>query len=100
MHVDRSCFDQPVVAPDALQQPVARHDAVLVLHQIPQQLELAARQAHRRAVHRDATASKSARQVLAAIARAAGALLGAVVPRRSTARTRAVSSRRLNGLVT
>ena len=31
VHVDRSRFHLPVVAPDPLEQPVARHDPVLVL---------------------------------------------------------------------
>src|SRR5262252_2155954 len=51
--VDGPRFDRPVVAPDALEQTVARHDAVLVLHQIPEQLELASRQANGIAVDGD-----------------------------------------------
>ena len=44
MYVDRSRFDEAVVAPDALEQTVARDHSVLVLHEKPQQLELAPRQ--------------------------------------------------------
>src|SRR5438046_2341528 len=50
MHVDRACFDEPVVTPHALQQAVARYHAVLVLNEIVQQLELAAGEAHRLSV--------------------------------------------------
>src|SRR5215831_7882207 len=53
MHVDRSRFDQALVAPDALEQPIARHDAILVLDEIPQQLEFPSREAHRRALDLD-----------------------------------------------
>src|SRR5207302_3326171 len=53
VHVDRSRFDQASVAPDAFEQPIARNDAVLVLRQIPQQLELAPRQPQSTTVDRD-----------------------------------------------
>ena len=51
--VDRSRLDQPIVAPHALEQPLARQHAVAVLDQALQQLELAPRQADAGAVDGD-----------------------------------------------
>src|SRR5439155_9796673 len=53
VHVDRARFDETGVAPDALEQPITRDDSVLVLRQIPQQLELAPCQPHGATVDRD-----------------------------------------------
>src|SRR4051794_32165845 len=40
-HLDRVRGGERVVAPDVLQQPLARHDDALVAHEVLQQLELA-----------------------------------------------------------
>src|SRR6185295_13643920 len=42
--VDRPGLDDPVIAPDAFEQAVARHHPVLVLDQVAEQLELTPRQ--------------------------------------------------------
>src|SRR5207302_7683785 len=52
MDVDRPRFDEPVVPPDALEQPIARDDTVLVLCEVAQELELASRQPHGATVDR------------------------------------------------
>src|SRR6185436_3636067 len=49
--VDRSRLDQSIVAPHALEQPLARQHAVAVLDQALQQLELAPRQADAGSIH-------------------------------------------------
>src|SRR6185369_17956860 len=59
------------VAPDALEETVARDDAVLVLDQILQQLELAARQAYRRAIDGNGDGVEIGAEPLAAIQRRA-----------------------------
>ena len=46
VHVHRARFDRPIVAPDPLEQPIAGHDAILVLDQVLKQLEFAACQPH------------------------------------------------------
>jgi hypothetical protein len=70
-------LDEALVAPDALEQPIARDDAVLVLHEIAEQLELAARQADRRAIDGNRDRLEVGDEPVAAIA-AAGAPLAAV----------------------
>ena len=90
---------EAVVAPDALEQPVARQHAVPVLDEIPQQLELAAGEPDGSPSTAIDDRVEIGDEMLAAIdRRPARRRRGA--PRRSTARTRAASSRRLNGLVT
>src|SRR5580692_11132642 len=49
--VDGARLDQALVAPDPLQQPVARHHPVLVLHQVLEELEFAAGEPHSGAVN-------------------------------------------------
>src|SRR5262245_35272761 len=44
MDIYRPRFNKAVVSPDSLEQAVTRHDAVLVLHQVAQEFELASRQ--------------------------------------------------------
>src|SRR5262245_16548625 len=51
VYVDRSCFDEVLVAPHALEQPIAREHAPLVFHEEAQQLELAPREPYRLSVH-------------------------------------------------
>src|SRR5262245_42429978 len=46
MDVHRAGFDEPLVAPDALEQAVPRQDAVPVVNEEPKQLEFAAREAN------------------------------------------------------
>src|SRR5262245_6664134 len=65
--IDRARFDHPFVAPDTLQQPVPRHDAILVLHQIPEQFELAPRQPDRIAVDADRHRVEVRQQMIAPI---------------------------------
>ena len=61
MDVDRSRFDEPVVAPHALEQAIAREHAVAVLDEETEQLELAARQPDRHAVDGDRRRRRSRR---------------------------------------
>src|SRR6266540_3513591 len=53
VYVHRSCLDEAVVAPHALEQAIPRQHPILVLHQEAQQFELAAGEPHGRLVHRD-----------------------------------------------
>src|SRR5262245_61289457 len=69
VHVDGACLDQPFVAPDPLEEPIARDHAILVLNQILQQLELAARQTYRRAIDGDGDGVEIGAEPLAAIER-------------------------------
>ena len=61
--IDGTCFDQPIVAPDALEEPVARNHAIPILDQIAQQLELSSRQPHRSVVDFDAHRLEIRREV-------------------------------------
>ena len=99
VHVDRSRFDQAVVAPHAFEQTIARDHAVAVLDEIAEQLEFASRQPDRPRRRRRPRRLRSRRSGVRPGSRRAAAPRTAAL-RRSTARTRAVSSRRLNGLVT
>src|SRR5262245_19008299 len=47
VHVHRSRFNEAVVAPHALEQPIAREHAVAVFHEAPEQFELAPREPDR-----------------------------------------------------
>ena len=67
MDIDRSGLDEPLVAPDALEQAVPRQDAVPVVHEKSQQLEFAPRQANRLAVDCNRDRVKIRPEVLALI---------------------------------
>ena len=68
MDVDRARLDQSLVAPHTLQQAVARDDAVLVLNEVAEELELAPREADRGAIHRDGDRLEIGHQAFAAVA--------------------------------
>ena len=100
MDVHRARFHLAIETPDALQQPIAGEHAIAVFDEEAEQLEFAARQSHRRAGHRDrdrVEVDDDAAGFVGGWARRCAAMR---CGRRSTARTRATSSRRLNGLVT
>ena len=99
VHIDRSRLDLAVESPHALEQPVARQHAVAVFDEETQQLEFALGQPDWRAGHAHRDGIEIDREAAALIAERliAWRICGG---RRSTARTRATSSRRLNGFVT
>src|SRR5438552_727220 len=51
VHVNRARFSGRVVSPYSFEQAIARLHAVAVIDEVPEQIELAPRKAHRRAVH-------------------------------------------------
>ena len=67
MHIHRPRFDEPLVAPDPFQQPIARQHAIAILDQIAEQLELASREPDVRAVHTHGDGVEVGQQMLAAI---------------------------------
>src|SRR5690606_36662882 len=65
--VHATCLDEAVVAPDTLEQAIAREDAVPVLHQVAEQLELPPREPHGLAIHGHRHSLEIGHDVLAAI---------------------------------
>ena len=65
--VNRSRFDNPVVAPHALEQPVARYHAVPVVDQVSKQLEFPPRETNVLAVYDDGHGVEVSDKMLAAV---------------------------------
>ena len=97
VHVDGTCVDVRIVLPHGIEQLLARKDAAGMLDQMPEQAEFG-----RAELHRLAAASHPVRlHVHVDVARRSSCSpASAGRTRRSTAPTRASSSRGLNGLVT
>jgi hypothetical protein len=96
MHVDRARLDIDVVAPDRVQQLLARKDAAGMLEQEAQQAEF---RRPERWIGRPSRVTRWAARSMATSAKLSCSSVLSGLARRMTARTRAISSDGLNGLV-
>src|SRR5262249_45113328 len=71
VHIHRPRFDEAVVSPRPLEQPVAREDAIPVFDEETEELELAPRQFHRLRVDRHGDRVEIGDQVFAGVTRLA-----------------------------
>ena len=99
MHVDRALVAERRVAPDAVQQHVARVDAARVARQHGEDLELHIGELHRLAAQLDGALGEVDAQVAALERLLVAVELALISARRSAARTRLRNSRIEKGLV-
>ena len=99
VHVDRSRLHNALVAPDPLQQAIARDHAILVLHQKAEQIELAPGESDLAPVHEHGHGVEIGKQMRAAIGQGQRFVTGPPPQHRPHARRQFAQAERLGHII-